>query len=509
MSFADRIRKLASETAIYGISSVVGRLINFILFPLYSHVFATQDYGSASLLYAAFIFLNISYQYGMESAYLKYASIGDGDEERSRIFSTASISLLSTSLAFSALLILMRGNAATLIGLSSDWTHLLYYAAGILLLDTLAIVPFAELRLSNRPWMFAFVRGVNVAINVVLNLVLILKYKMGIEAIFIANISASAATLVLLLPVYGRLFRFSFDSNLWKKLLRFGLPFVPGGLGYALAERVNVMFLSRMDNEAVVRRYSDVIDFAAVDAGSNGAPYAEYLVGVFTGVTKLAVILALVVQMFRYAWQPFFLNHAKDADAPQLFGRVFTLFLSGILFVFLAVCFFADDIVSIPLPKGYTLIQENYWVGLYVVPILLLGYIFQGLYYNFSAGVYIQQKTKYFVYCALAGGMVSLCLNYFLVPHYGMLAAAWATTGAYATMAISLFALISRVYKIPYDIGRVVGVVALATVCFFAWYSVEGLQSMLFESGLILVFVVGLFGLRIVRLSNIRQLLNR
>lgn len=506
MSFADRIKKLVSETAIYGISSVVGRLINFILFPLYSHVFATEDYGAASLLYAAFIFLNISYQYGMESAYMKYASSSDDLNERKQIFSTASFSLLATSLLFSAILLLLRDGVGTAIGLTAEWTHLLFFAAGILLLDALAIIPFAQLRLSNRPWQFALVRGANVLVNVVLNLVLILKYNLGIEAIFIANLVASAVTLLLLLPVYSTFLQAAFDSLLWKKLLRFGLPFIPGGLGYALAERVNVLFLSRMDDAAVASRYGDIIDFSAVDSG---AAYSEYIVGVFTGVTKLAVILALVVQMFRYAWQPFFLNHARDEDAPELFGRVFTLFLSAVLTAFLAVSFLADDIVSFPLPGGYTLIQENYWVGLYVVPILLLGYIFQGLYYNFSAGAYIEQKTKYFVYCALGGGMVSLVMNMLLVPSYGMLAAAWATTAAYATMAISLFFLISRRYPIPYDARRIAGVCLVAAACFSVWYFNASMQRAAIEILLVAGFVASIFALKIVRVSSIRRLVRR
>ena len=504
MSFAFRIRKLLSETAIYGISSIVGRLINFVLFPFYSHVFSEADYGTASVLYAAFIFLNISYQYGMESAYLKFASVSEDKNERQKTFTTSTTSLLVTSIIFSLCILFFRGSVSDVIGLSEDWSSLLFYAAGILLLDTVAIVPFAELRLSNRPWRFAAIRGANVFVNVALNLILILGYGFGIEAIFIANLAASAVTLLLLLPVYFDLFRAKFDNELWKKLLRFGLPFVPGGLGYALAERVNILFLSRMDPDVVLNRYSDMVDFSSIDV-SNPSAYTDTIVGIFSGVTKLAVLLALVVQMFRYAWQPFFLNHAKDSDAKPLFSRVFTLFVAGILLVFLGVSFFVDDLVAINLPRGYTLIKETYWVGLFVVPVLLLGYVFQGLYYNFSAGAYIEQKTKYFLYCALGGGVVSLTLNTLFVPTYGMIAAAWATAAAYITMAVSLYVLVQRQYRVDYDWKRVLAIATLAVVCFGLWSWFDSLQSFGAECLLIAAYVAGVFALGILRLDMLRR----
>ncbi|NND71134.1 MAG: polysaccharide biosynthesis protein [Rhodothermales bacterium] len=504
MSFAVRIRKLVSETAIYGISSIVGRLINFILFPFYSYVFSQADYGSASLLYAAFIFLNIGYQYGMESAYLKFASVTP--ENRKGTFSTASFSLVITSLVFSGLILVFSESFAVLVGLPERWLSLVYFAAGILLLDTLSIVPFAELRLSNRPWLFAAIRGANIVVNVTLNLVLILGFGMGIEAIFIANLAASGVSLVLLIPIYFRLFRFSFDSVLWKKLLRFGLPFVPGGLGYALAERVNILFLSRMEPETVIERYSDIVDFSSVDPATPGV-YTETIVGIFSGVTKLAVLLALVVQMFRYAWQPFFLNHAEDDDAPQLFGRVFTLFVASILFVFLGISFFVDDLVAINLPGDYTLINENYWVGLFVVPILMLGYVFQGLYYNFSAGAYILHKTGYFVYCALAGGTVSLLLNSLFVPEYGMTAAAWATASAYGVMALTLFLLIRKQYTVPYDWARSCGAAVLAAACYYCWSVFDQLQGVIPEALLIVAYLAGIALLGIVRPGNLINVL--
>ncbi len=493
MSFSTRIKKLASETAVYGISSVVGRMVGFALFPLYSHVFPPDEYGIVSIVFAAFIFLNVVYQYGMESAFLKYASECTDPASRQATFSTAVVSLLGTSVLFSLLLIGFREVVGAVLGLPAAWLSLLYYATLILVLDTLTVVPFAALRLENRAWRFAVIRMVNIGVNVGMNLVLIFGFDRGIEAVFIANAVASAVSLVLLLPAFRGAFRPAFDRVLWRQMLHFGLPFVPGGLGYAVTERINLFFLARLPPDTVLALYGDRI------APQPGAPSdGSYVVGVFSGCLKLAVFMMLVTQMFRYAWQPFFLQHARDDDARPLFARIFTLYTAGALFVVLAVSFFASELVALPLPGGRRLVQEAYWLGLFIVPVALLGYLFQGWYYNFSAGAYIEKKTRYFVHCTVVGSVASVGLNAWLVPQYGMIAAVWATTLSYALMALVLYVLVRRFYAVPYDWGRVLGLGVLAAALFFAWRTVPALQHTWAEAGLLVLYAAGLFGLRVV-----------
>lgn len=562
MSFFSRIKKLASETAIYGISSILGRMINFLLFPFYSNVFPPDRYGVVTVVYAAFVFLNIVYQYGMESAYMKYASDTRSAEARSETFSASMWSLLGTSVVFSTAMVVFQEPVGQLIGLEANWLGLLYYAALILVLDTLTIVPFAELRLQNRPWRFAMVRFASILVNVGLNLVLILGAGMGIEAVFLANVAASATMLLLLLPTMLHQWRLSFDGGLWKELMRFGLPFVPGGLGYALTERVNIFYLSNLSRDRVLALYGDAIDTARLqeraseaalkvldgamppDGGGVALPdvplpfalpelpapgpavivepevlqqmvdaanavYGQYVVGIFGGVIKLAIFMTLVVQMFRYAWQPFFLQHAEDEDARSLFARVFTLFTAVGLLVFLGISFFARELVALPLPGGRHLVAEPYWLGLFIVPVALIGYLFQGWYYNFAAGAYIEKKTSYFIHCTLAGSAVALTLNITLVPRYGMLAAAWATTLSYAVMALMLFLLVRRFYVVPYEWGRVLAAGALAVGLFLAWDFVPALRHWWVELPMIGVFLAGLLGLRIVPPSTLRRLARR
>ena len=488
MSFVPRLRKLASETAIYGISSVVGRLITFLLVPFYTQFFAPDLYGVVILVYTAFVFLNIVYTYGFESAYLKFASDSRERVGAREAFSAATWSLLASSILFSLLLLWMKGAVITAIGIEERWFFLIYYAVAILTLDTLAVVPFAELRLSNRPLMFAGIKLANIVTNVGLNVVLIVGLDWGIEAIFVANLAASGLSIILLLPVYARFLRPTLNRQLWRKMIAFGLPFLPGGLGYALTDRVNLFFLGRMSRGNVLRLYGDQIDAGALTAraadavnqmpGEAGdaarqvadAVYGQYIAGAFGTIWKLGIFMMLLVQMFRFAWQPFFLQHADDKDARPLFAQVFTLFTVVGLFVLLAVSFLAQELVAIPLPGGRTLIERSYWLGIGLVPIALVAYFFQGWYYNFSAGAYIQNKTRYFVHSTLAGGAVAVILNAVFVPTYGMVAAAWATAAAYAVMAIVLGLLVYRHYPVPYEWRRLAGALGLAAILFALWW---------------------------------------
>lgn len=493
MSFRPRIRKLASETAVYGVSSVFGRLINFLLFPFYSNVFAPDVYEPVIAVYAAFIFLNVVYQYGMEAAYLKYAADAETPAQKTATFSTAVWSLFFTGAVFSTAMYLFRQPLGGLLGLEGSGIALLTFAAGILMMDTLMVVPYAELRLQNSPWRFAIVRTVGIIVNVVLNLVFILKLGMGVEAIFLANLLASGTSLVLLSPVFVGRLRFEFSRPAMRDLLRFGLPFLPGGLGYALSERLNIFFLEHLPADKILELYGShpAVQQLAEQAAADGeSVYADFIVGVYGGMIKLAIILALVVQMFRYAWQPFFLQHANDEDSPALFARIFTFLTSALLFVYLSVAFLAEELVSVPLPGGRFLIAPSYWLGLTIIPVALLGYVFQGWYYHFSAGAYIKKKTTYFVACTLVGSALALTINIVMVPQYGMLAAAWATTTSYAVMAVLLLLLIRREYAVPYEWTRIFSIVLLALVLYVAWSQLPGLQIWWKEILILIVYAL-------------------
>lgn len=450
-----RIRALLSETAVYGLSSMLGRMLNFLLFPFYTHVLDPEAYGISVTIFASFVFLNVIFQYGMESAYLKSATTDRID----RAFPTALWSLLLSSLALLTILWLLLPLTRTILGLDTDQHTLLAIAAGILLVDTLVTIPMATLRLQHKPGRFAAIRLTGIAINIGLNIYLLVALETGVIGIFWANLGSSLWMLCANLPMVWRFGRRLPDRALWIRMVRFGLPFVPGGLGYALTERVNVFYLQRMSQADILPLYGPDVE-------------ASTLVGWFGGVSKLAVLLALGVQMFRYAWQPFFLQRAQDADAPALFGRVSLLVTMGMVTAWLGVTLLLDDLVSLPLPGGRYLIDPRYWVALYIVPPLMVGYLFQGWYYLATATNYIHDTTRKFVPATLLGGATAWLANTLLVPTYGMLGAAWSTTLAYAVMALALVAMnrnqsVFRVSRVQLVVPVILG--ALIYYVYHAW----------------------------------------
>lgn len=493
MSSGSRIRRLASETAVYGISSVVGRLINFLLFPLYSQVFPPDVYQPVVILYAAFIFLNILFQHGMESSYLKFASDLEERTGRSSAFSTALASVAVISLGLSTLIWLAPEPVSRLMELDVRYLPLVAWGGWILLLDALAVVPFADLRLQNRPWVFAGIRLANITVNVGLNLLFIFVLEWGIASVLLANVAASGISLLLLSPTIWTRITFP-DATLWRRMIRFGLPFIPGGLGYAVTERINVFFLARMDPQTAQSLYQLTPEShpnlyaRAVEQGP--IVFTEFIVGTYGGIIKLAVLMALFVQMFRYAWQPFFLQHQKDDDAPALYGKVFSILTLVLLCAFLGISFLADELVRLPLPGGRTLIASSYWLGLPIIPIALVGYLFQGWYYHFSAGAYIKDVSRYFLHATLAGSILALLLNALLVPTYGMWAAAAATSAAYGLMSLTLLLLVRGKYSVPYQWGRTGLAVGAAGALYMTWYWMEALQQWWVELILVALFVV-------------------
>ena len=480
-----RLRKLASETAVYGLSSILGRVLNFLLVPLYTHVLTRADNGVMTLVYGSFVFLNILFSHGMESAYLKYAAGAEGRARQRSVFLTATASLVAAAVVFGGFFALVPSSLAWVAGLEGATgvvpSRIVLLAVSILVLDALAVVPFAELRLAGRAKTFAVARFAGILVNIAANLWLLLVLKRGVAAVFEANVAASAVSLLLLTPVYVSALRHRgeggpprVDRALWRELLHFGLPFVPGGLGYALTERASLFGLEKL------------------------RPGGLAEAGLFGQSWKLGVFMMLVVQMFRFAWQPFFLQHADDPDAKPLFARVFTLVHALLVAVLLGVSFFAFEVATLPLPGGRTLIAEAFLPGLVVVPLSLLAYLLQGWYYVFSAGLYIEKQTRYFVHATAAGSVAAVAVTLLAVPRGGIVGAGWANVAGYGVMALALLARAQRLYPIPFDWRRVGGTSVVGAALFALWWSIPAMQAWPVELLLLAVFAGALVALGVV-----------
>jgi O-antigen/teichoic acid export membrane protein len=444
-----KLRELFSDTLVYGISSVAARFINYLLVPFYTAYFAPGEYGIISLIFGAMIFLNVVFTFGMESAYLRYAA------ERSQaksVFRTLQLALLSVGGLLLSVLWLFKPLLTPLLGMSSIHHPLYLMMMGILIFDSLSAVPFAELRLVRRAWTFAILRLINVLINVGLNIYLVVVQGMGIEAVLVSNLIASGLTMVAVWLLTINMWNGVARKELLRTALKFGLPYVPTGIGYAINEALDRFFLQSMPHHTIVSLY-----------GSGYNP--EAIIGIYSACYKLAVFMLLFIQMFRMAWQPFFLRHADDEQAPVLFRDVFRYFnlVSGIIFV--SVCLFSHQIVALKVPVlNASLINHRFWLGLFVVPYLMMAYWFQGWYVNFTAGLFIREETKKLPVITLTGALVTVILNIILVPYKGMLGAAIATVGSYFVMAVMIYYFSQSVYHIPYQMLRAVLMVVVAII---------------------------------------------
>lgn len=481
----DKIKRLGKETAIYGISTILGRFLNFFLVPFYTNVLPTSDYGIVAYVYALIAFVNVVYGYGMESAYFKYSSTREIGTDRQN-FSTPFLSLVASSAVASTLLLLFAPSVASLVALPAKHTVVVSYTALILLFDTVSIVPFASLRMEGKATVFAALKFINIVINVVANLVLLLVFHTGIEGIFLSGLIASVLTAVMLIPTILRHFEPGFSVPLYKALLKFGLPYIPAGLATMMLQVVDRPVLRALTNDATV--------------------------GVYQANYRLGIFMMLVVSMFDYAWRPFFLANAREPDAKQLFARVLTYVVLIMALIFLALSFFLPDLVQLRI-MGRHLIHPDYWGGLAIVPVILLAYLFLGIYNNLVAGIYIEKKTHHLPYITIAGAVTNVAVNFLLIPSLGMMGAAIATLVSYVVMAGVLYIVVQRFYPVHYEFGRLAKIAVSLVVVFslFLLVRIERFQ-LGWEFFLILLFCALMYRMKFFapsELSALRGLFRR
>ncbi|MCH8548694.1 MAG: oligosaccharide flippase family protein, partial [Balneolaceae bacterium] len=415
-----QLRELFSDTLIYGVSSVVVRFFNYLLVPFHTDVFEAAKYGIVGLVYAAISFLNVLLTFGMESAYLRYA---ENREDAPHVFKTIQLGLLAFATTVCLLLWLVMPALLPLFNLDPDTSGIFMLMLGILWFDTLSIVPLAELRLTRRAWLFAVIKFLNVAVNLFLNFYLILALGFGIEAVFIANLAASLLMTILTWAFTADLLKGTFKKKWLQTVFMFGWPFVPSGIGFVINESLDRFLLNAMAPENAERLYGEGVT-------------PEDVVGIYNACYKLAVFMLLLVQMYRMAWQPFFMRHASDKNSPALFGQAFIWYNGFSALVFMGVALFREEIVGIQIPLlDASLINEGYWAGLEIVPFLLIAYWFHGWYINFSSGVFIKEKTTVLYKITLMGAVITIIANLLLIPHFGMTGSAAATSLSYGAMA--------------------------------------------------------------------------
>ena len=454
-----KLRSLASDTAIYGISTILGRFLTFLLTPLYTNYVTQAELGDTAYLYAMIAFVNVVYSCGFDSAFFKFfrsdtqssesKSIESTEHNRS-VFAHAQMGIAVISTVATLILCAFPEKFASALGLRHI-ASMLVYAALIAFFDALVLVPFAALRMESRSRRFAALKFSVILLNVAANLVLVVKMQMGIRGIFLAGLLSSFAGVLLVLPEFARYVfrgRIAFDAALFRDLWRFGLPTVPAAF--------SAMMLQVIDRP-ILKIF--------VDSASIGLYQANY---------RLGIPMMLAVTVFEYAWKPFYLREtSRPASRKQrrathaMLARVLTYFTVVCGIVFLAASLLIEYLVRMPFLGG-RFVNPAYWSGLSMIPIVLGAYYFNGLYANFAACVYIRKRTKYLPRITGMAALANIGLNFLLIPQYGIWGAAWATLGAYMLSAAQMYRLTRKIYPLRYEWRRVALAVSLCLAIFVA-----------------------------------------
>jgi O-antigen/teichoic acid export membrane protein len=422
-----KLKILAGETALYGLGSILPRVLNFALIWLHSRVFAPEAYGIYTNLYAWVAFLNIVYSFGMETAYFRFATREGADE--STVFRTAQTFVVSIGLALTAIFLLFAEPIAAYF-LVPDHPEFVRWLALVMFIDAIVSIPFARLRLQKKALTFATAKVVNIVIVIAFNvyfLKVIYDPTIGIGFPVLANLLANATYLLFFAGTLIR-WRPRWDSEVIRAMFVYAWP-------------IMLMGLAGMTNEM----YSRLSLTWWLPEGFYPGHDASYALGVFGACFRFAVIMNVAVQAFRFAAEPFFFSNAPDKNSPALFAQVNHYFIIAASFVALSVVVHLDVL-------KYFLVSE-YWPGLQVVPYLLFGYLFLGVYYNLSIWYKLTDRTYFGTIITVLGMAITLGLNYLLIPVAGYLGSSWATLSCYGVMAVTSYVVGQRYYPVPYSLG--------------------------------------------------------
>jgi O-antigen/teichoic acid export membrane protein len=446
---------LAGQTLWYGVPTIASRFLGYLM-NMALPFFVAMPEKTADLVqvYTLIPFLNVLYSYGMETAYFRFSQTHD----RQKLYSTLSISLFCSTIFFTLILLLSKGWLAGATDLERQPDYLLWMIA-IIAVDNLNTLPFAKLRQENRPKRYALARIMGIVINLSVVifflgfapgivagnpdgwLSLIYKPEIGLGYYLLGNLCGSVFTL-LLLSKEIRQISFNFDKILWKEVMRYSLPLIIVGLGGMIND-----VLSRLI-------YRHVVDLPQQQA--------DHELGIFANIFRIALLITIMIQAFRMAAEPFFFNQSKNENAQRTYARVMKFFVIACCFMFLFVGLFLDVFRWI-----FTEMANKRWAeGLDVVPLLALGNIFLGIYYNLSVWYKLTNKNKYGAYITIAGAVITILLNIILIPIWHYTGAALATFCCYFVMMLLSYKLGQKHYPVPYSVKKLIAYIVLVVLIY-------------------------------------------
>ena len=489
-------KKFLSQTAIYGLTGIIGRLLNYLLTPFHTDIFLPDEYGGVSVFYAYAALLNVIYTHGMETTYFRF--IAKNDEEKKlkngEFYNLPLSSVLFTSLIFSALMWFFAQPIATFLEYPDNAQFVKWFAC-IIAIDAVVAIPYARLRAEGKAIKFASLRMTVIILTVFLNFFflyfckhsaegtqflffqeyakLIYEPEIGLGYVFLANLIANSSVIPLLWKEFKD-FHFAFNwKTHWqsfKPMIKYAYPLLFAGIAYSINEVMDRTLLQKWlpDNFYEGKTPMDAV-------------------GIYSACYKLSIFITLAVQAFKYGAEPFFFSQASQKDSPKTFATITHFFTIVCVLMMLGVSLNMEWIANIFIRN------KEYHEGLFIVPVLLLANICLGLYYNFSVWFKVSDRTHFGLWISLAGAIITISFNFILIPFYGYFGSAIATFSCYFVMA-SLCYLLGRKYQpIPYPILKMILYLIISTTLIFICLSIEWTgfwQKHLIQNGLLILFLV-------------------
>ncbi len=463
------------QTAVYGLGIVLPRLMNYLLLtPLYTRVFEKATYGVITELYAYVVFLLVILTYGMETGYFRYASNASHKE---KVYTTILGTLVISSALFITCAFVWSGSISKVIGYASNPEYIKWLAL-IVGIDAFTSIPFARIRLYNKAGKYALIRIVEVSINIGLNLFflyycprnpdselvsMVYRPEIGVGYVLISNMVASISKLILLSWEIRAAFRSVFDRKLLGTVLKYSYPLLIAGMAGTVNEALDRILLKHL-------------------LPSDQMPMEQ--LGIYGANYKLAVLMTLFVQMFKYAAEPFFFSKSSEKNAKNLYADVMTFFVIAGLFIFLGVNLYLDYFILF--------IGVSFREGSHIVPVILMANLVMGIFFNLSIWYKLTNKTIIGAGLVLLGALITVMVNVVFIPRYGYVASAWTHLLCYSVMVVLSFILSRKHYPVPYKTGRILVYMAIALTIYF--FNELFLQDIVIVQEAVGLLLLGVFG---------------
>lgn len=474
-------KKFLGQTAVYGLTTVFSRLFNFILTPIYTAVYQKGVYGIFTNMYANASLINAVLAFGMESTYFRY--LNKFEDKRQEVYNNSffCIAFISTLFLVTGLIFStpIAAYLATDVSEIADYKQFVSFFLWILYIDAICVIPFAKLRADGRPFKYSVAKFLNIGFFVGLNLIFIYvvpaiikndwlgaiwlsswyRYQ-WIGYVFLANLIASLATFIYLLPEFFKI-QFKFDKKLFGNMFAYSWPILIANLSFIVNENLDKIVLKKLLPPEI----------------------ADGEVGIYGAVCKIAIFLSIFITAFRLGAEPFFFSHAKQLNAKQTYATILKYFVIALAILFVGI------VANIEILKFF-IRKEEYWVGLPAVPYLLFGYVCLGIYTNLSIWYRLSDQTRFGLYISVAGAIITIILNVVLIPRYSYMGSAWVSMLAYFTMMVLSYILGQKYYPIPYNLNKISAYLIVSTAIVFASFFIFN-RNIYIGNALLIAFVAG------------------